>query len=81
MLFCLFGFCQVTMVDKKCVLEQQAYILFYFRQGSPWFSGIAVENAKQISVGSPKSVLDESNASEDYDSLSNKECHKSNFNK
>lgn len=72
---------QVTMVNEEGVLEQQAYILFYFRQGSPWFSGIAVETAKQISVGSPKSVLDESNASEDSDSLSDKECHKSNSDK
>lgn len=72
---------QVTMVNKECVLEQQAYILFYYRQGSPWFSGMAVETAKQISVGSPKSVLDESNTSDDSDSLSDKECHKSNSNK
>lgn len=34
-----------------------------------------------MSVGSPKSVLDESNTSDDSDSLSDKECHKSNSNK
>lgn len=70
---------QVTKVNKEYVLEQQAYILFYYRQGSPWFSSMATE--KQMSVRSPKSVLDESNTSDDSDSLSDKECHKSNSNK
>lgn len=55
------------------------HLLFYYRQGFPWFSGMSTET--QMSVGSPKSVLDEFNTSDDSDSLSEKECHKSNSNK
>ncbi|KAL0716827.1 hypothetical protein Bca4012_066149 [Brassica carinata] len=29
---------QVTRVDEDCVLSQDAYILFYAREGTPWFS-------------------------------------------
>lgn len=35
----------------------------------------------QMSMGYTKSVLDEFNPIDDFDSLSNKECHKSNSNK
>ena len=67
------------MVNKECVLEQHTHILFYYRHGYPWFSGMATKT--RMSVGSPKSMLDEFNTSDDFDSLSDKECHNSNSNK
>jgi len=55
-------FLQVTEVSGDSVLSQEAYILFYARQGTPWFSSI-MESQKQcldpnISSTSPTSVLD-----------------------
>ncbi|ESW30296.1 hypothetical protein PHAVU_002G141300 [Phaseolus vulgaris] len=52
----------VTEVSGDSVLSQEAYILFYARQGTPWFSSI-MESQKQcldpnISSTSPTSVLD-----------------------
>ena len=67
------------MVNKECVLGQQEHILFYYQQRTPWFSSMATKT--QMLVGYPKSVLDEFNTSDDFDSLSDKECHKSNSNK
>ncbi|XVF13629.1 hypothetical protein REPUB_Repub08aG0224000 [Reevesia pubescens] len=53
---------RVTSVEEEAVLSQEAYILFYARQGIPWFS-TAIEVQKScanpgISDSSPKSVLD-----------------------
>lgn len=53
---------EVTKVDEECVLAEEAYILFYAKQGTPWFSTI-MEAQKQCSELnhhniSPKSVLD-----------------------
>lgn len=67
------------MVNKECVLEQQQHILFYYRHRFPLFSGMATKT--QMSVGYPKSMLDDFNNSDDFDCLSDKECHKSNSNK
>ncbi|XP_057816121.2 ubiquitin carboxyl-terminal hydrolase 20 isoform X2 [Cryptomeria japonica] len=64
---------QVRVVDIGTVLQQQAYILFYFRQGAEWFQGSATKISKHLSVESPKSVLDDSNANDDSDSLTDKE--------
>lgn len=52
---------QVNRVTEGTVLNQQAYILFYFRQGSPWFSsGLGPEVISKLKViGSPKSVAEE----------------------
>ncbi|KAK9274644.1 hypothetical protein L1049_021895 [Liquidambar formosana] len=53
---------QVTRVREESVLSQEAYILFYARQGTPWFSSIM--EAKKTCLDpdilntSPKSVLD-----------------------
>ncbi|KAH9314652.1 hypothetical protein KI387_023279 [Taxus chinensis] len=69
---------QVKAVDIETVLQQQAYILFYFRQGVKWFPGPAEEASKCMSVESPKSVLDDSNANDDSDSLTDKEYNRSN---
>lgn len=58
------GILQVTQVSGDTVLSQEAYILFYARQGTPWFSSI-MESPTPISCfdptamnTSPKSVLD-----------------------
>nr|KYP66409.1 Ubiquitin carboxyl-terminal hydrolase 20 [Cajanus cajan] len=52
----------VTEVSGDSVLSQEAYILFYAREGTPWFSSI-MESQTQCSdpnvlSTSPKSVLD-----------------------
>ncbi|BBH02872.1 ubiquitin-specific protease 21 [Prunus dulcis] len=52
----------VTRVQEEFVLSQEAYILFYARQGTPWFSSI-VESLKPcldpaMTNTSPKSVLE-----------------------
>ena len=64
------------MVNKECVLEQHAHILFYYQLETPWLSGMATKT--HMLVGYPKSLLDEFNTSDDFDSLSDKECHESN---
>ncbi|BFG31021.1 hypothetical protein CerSpe_172950 [Prunus speciosa] len=53
---------KVTRVQEEFVLSQEAYILFYARQGTPWFSSI-VESLKPcldpaMTNTSPKSVLE-----------------------
>ncbi|XP_022731962.1 ubiquitin carboxyl-terminal hydrolase 20-like [Durio zibethinus] len=53
---------RVTSVEEEVVLSEEAYILFYARQGIPWFS-TAIEVQKPyadpcISDSSPKFVLD-----------------------
>ncbi|KAL0754245.1 hypothetical protein Bca101_091913 [Brassica carinata] len=58
---------QVTRVDEDCVLSQNSYILFYAREGTPWFS-TAIEELHPMTeedtsseYPSPKSVSDPSN--------------------
>ncbi len=59
--------------------DNKEHILFYYRQETPWFSGMTTK--MQMLVGYPKSVLNEFNTSDYFYSLSNKECHESNSNK
>ncbi|PIA39963.1 hypothetical protein AQUCO_02600424v1 [Aquilegia coerulea] len=49
---------QVMMVSEEFVLSQEAYILFYVKKGTPWFSTL-MEFQKQCVVTSPNSVLDD----------------------
>jgi ubiquitin C-terminal hydrolase len=53
--------CQVNKVSERTVLDQQAYVLFYFRQGSPWFScGLEPEVMSELKIiDSPKSIVEE----------------------
>ncbi|XP_052208782.1 ubiquitin carboxyl-terminal hydrolase 21-like isoform X2 [Diospyros lotus] len=53
---------KVTRVAEEFALSQEAYILFYAKQGTPWFSSF-IETEKSsfssyFSNNSPKSVLD-----------------------
>lgn len=52
---------KVTSVTEACVLSEQAYILFYAKQGTPWFASF-METYKpslaNLSNTSPKSVLE-----------------------
>ncbi|KEH25396.1 ubiquitin carboxyl-terminal hydrolase-like protein [Medicago truncatula] len=52
----------VTKVSEETVLSQEAYILFYARQGTPWFSNFAESTIPSLNLSrmntSPKSVLD-----------------------
>ncbi|KEH25397.1 putative ubiquitinyl hydrolase 1 [Medicago truncatula] len=48
----------VTMVSEETVLSQEAYILFYARQGTHWFSNFAESTILSLMNTSPKSVLD-----------------------
>ncbi|KDP34308.1 hypothetical protein JCGZ_12656 [Jatropha curcas] len=48
----------VVKVDEEIVLSQTAYILFYAREGTPWFSSLIESLDPIISNTSPKSVLD-----------------------
>ncbi|KAJ8532448.1 hypothetical protein K7X08_012371 [Anisodus acutangulus] len=53
---------EVFRVDKDLVLAEEAYIMFYAKRGTPWFSNF-IEMQKPfvdppISYTSPKSVLD-----------------------
>ncbi|KEH25395.1 putative ubiquitinyl hydrolase 1 [Medicago truncatula] len=53
----------VTKVSEETVLSQEAYILFYARQGTPWFSNFAESTIPSLNLSrmntSPKSVLNE----------------------
>lgn len=53
---------KVTSVPEDYVLHQEAYILFYARQGTPWFSSLMQTQKPCLdpntSGNSPKSVLD-----------------------
>lgn len=55
-------FLQVTEVSGDSVLSQEAYILFYARQGTPWFSSMMETRIqcleRNILSTSPTSVLD-----------------------
>uniref|UniRef100_A0A7N0U042 Ubiquitin carboxyl-terminal hydrolase n=1 Tax=Kalanchoe fedtschenkoi TaxID=63787 RepID=A0A7N0U042_KALFE len=57
----------VTRVSESHVLSQEAYILFYAKQGTSWFSNV---NEVQIHVSnfSPNSVLDNCNQSSESES-------------
>ncbi|EOA15112.1 hypothetical protein CARUB_v10028485mg [Capsella rubella] len=68
---------KVTRISEERVLSQDAYILFYAREGTPWFS-TTFEQLKTVydatpSNCSPKSVLDNNS----YESVgnSNKACN------
>lgn len=53
---------QVTRVREEYVLSQDAYILFYAKRGTPWFSSLmkAEKQPLDLDTGttSPQSVLD-----------------------
>ncbi|CAK8540370.1 unnamed protein product [Lathyrus sativus] len=53
---------KVTKVSEKTVLSQEAYVLFYARKDTPWFSEFAESTIPSLDWGrmntSPKSVLD-----------------------
>ncbi|KFK31436.1 hypothetical protein AALP_AA6G111700 [Arabis alpina] len=53
---------KVTKIREECVMTQNAYLLFYAREGTPWFS-TAYEELKTLFAAtplntSPKSVLE-----------------------
>ncbi|KAK9667835.1 hypothetical protein RND81_13G014200 [Saponaria officinalis] len=55
---------KVTRVSESTALDQEAYILFYARNGTPWFSDLLEKwraLLEQKSNASPKSVLDTTN--------------------
>ncbi|KAF5441925.1 hypothetical protein F2P56_037125 [Juglans regia] len=65
---------KVTSVQEEFVLSQEAYILFYARQGTPWFSSIIDAHKPCLDPNilntSPKSVLDSAEgASTSYPSV------------
>ncbi|KAL8207918.1 hypothetical protein R6Q57_007330 [Mikania cordata] len=51
---------RVTSVSEACVLAEEAYILFYAKQGTPWFSNFMETYSfnPNLSTTSPKSVLE-----------------------
>ncbi|XP_074317788.1 uncharacterized protein LOC141653824 isoform X2 [Silene latifolia] len=52
---------KVSRVSEETALNQEAYILFYARKGTPWFSSLLEQwktNLEEKSNTSPKSVLD-----------------------
>ncbi|XP_062073616.1 ubiquitin carboxyl-terminal hydrolase 20-like [Humulus lupulus] len=53
---------KVTRVEEEFVLSQDAYILFYARRGTPWFSSLVGAEMKSLDPAilstSPQSVLD-----------------------
>ncbi|KAG7547113.1 Ubiquitin specific protease domain [Arabidopsis suecica] len=55
---------KVTRIDEDRVLSQDSYILFYAREGTPWFSSAYEELQPLLEASllnsSPKSVLDSS---------------------
>ncbi|KAH9624342.1 hypothetical protein KSS87_007399 [Heliosperma pusillum] len=54
---------KVSRVSEETALRQEAYILFYARKGTPWFSSLLEQwkaNLEEKSNTSPKSVLDRS---------------------
>ncbi|KAE9613302.1 hypothetical protein Lal_00027379 [Lupinus albus] len=59
---------KVTRVSAESVLSQEAYILFYARQGTPWFSNIMESPLPCLDPSiwdtSPKSVLDRVDSSD-----------------
>ncbi|PIN25571.1 Ubiquitin carboxyl-terminal hydrolase [Handroanthus impetiginosus] len=59
-LWCKFDDSKVMLVCEEYVLSQEAYILFYAKEGTPWYSAFS-ENfsiAPTMWSTSPKSVLD-----------------------
>ncbi|KAL3655847.1 hypothetical protein CASFOL_000243 [Castilleja foliolosa] len=76
-IWCKFDDSRVVLVDEDFVLSQEAYLLFYAKEGTSWFSSF-IETQKFSSVDSniwntsPKSVLDRINTSPDSCNLENK---------
>ncbi|XP_076928459.1 ubiquitin carboxyl-terminal hydrolase 20-like [Bidens hawaiensis] len=58
--WCKFDDRKVTYVSEACVLSEEAYILFYAKQGTPWFSNFleTFSFSANLSNTSPKSVLE-----------------------
>ncbi|XP_076940736.1 ubiquitin carboxyl-terminal hydrolase 20-like [Bidens hawaiensis] len=58
--WCKFDDRKVTYVSESCVLSEEAYILFYAKQGTPWFSNFleTFSFSTNLSNTSPKSVLE-----------------------
>lgn len=58
---------QVVQVSEEHVLSQEAYVLFYVKQGTPWFSSFMETQKPYIDAiwndNSPKSVLDNAEGS------------------
>jgi ubiquitin carboxyl-terminal hydrolase 36/42 len=71
----------VTMVSEETVLSQEAYILFYARQGTPWFSSFAESTIPCLNLSrmntSPKSVLDITDGQDKSFSILNENIEKS----
>ncbi|XP_076883664.1 ubiquitin carboxyl-terminal hydrolase 20-like [Bidens hawaiensis] len=58
--WCKFDDRKVTYVSEACVLSEEAYILFYAKQSTPWFSNFleTFSFSTNFSNTSPKSVLE-----------------------
>ncbi|CAN8245833.1 unnamed protein product [Cochlearia groenlandica] len=73
---------RVRTISEDCVLSQNAYMLFYAREGTPWFSSVYEElkplfEANPLSF-SPKSVLETTTCMEEIVSdRTNKACNNS----
>lgn len=71
----------VTKVSEGTVLSQEAYILFYARQGTPWFSSFAESTIPCLNLSrmntSPKSVLDITDGQDKSFSILNENIEKS----
>ncbi|XP_023736218.1 ubiquitin carboxyl-terminal hydrolase 20 [Lactuca sativa] len=79
--WCKFDDSKVTSVSEAYVLSEEAYILFYARQGTPWFSNF-METYKplldpNLSNTSPKSVLENLDASIIHSHDTNESCSRS----
>ncbi|GFQ01475.1 ubiquitin carboxyl-terminal hydrolase 20, partial [Phtheirospermum japonicum] len=76
-LWCKFDDSRVVLVDEDFVLSQEAYLLFYAKEGTSWFSSF-IETQKFLSEDSniwntsPKSVLDRVDTSPGSCNLENK---------
>lgn len=71
----------VTKVSEGTVLSQEAYILFYAQQGTPWFSSFAESTIPCLNLSrmntSPKSVLDITDGQDKSFSISNENIERS----
>lgn len=69
---------QVVWVSEDYVLSQEAYILFYAKQGTPWISSFIQTQKQCIDLAilntSPKSVLDNADPSTSSSSLPPNYC-------
>lgn len=76
---------KVTSVSEAYVLSEEAYILFYAKEGTPWFSNF-METYKpsldpNLSNTSPKSVLENLDAPNIHSHDTNESCSRSTDNK